>query len=213
MLPGQLISSEGNKNMRATVSNDYGFKGMNHEDMKASYKRLVKIHHPDLNPNDRESATERTKILNAEFAYWYSRAATDYVRSEKVAEEKEKGNTTKAERHAQYYNESFAELLERLILDVYATNIDMLDGVSVDLKGVFVWISGIKPEHVKERNAIKELGFTGGWKRHDDGTSEYMWKCTPFLKRFGSNNNIDDISRKYGSINKNRTKYGMTVSR
>jgi hypothetical protein len=193
--------------MRATVSNDYGFAGMNHEDMKASYKRLVKIHHPDLNPNDRESATERTKILNAEFAYYFARAATEYVRNEKV---NNADTEEKKEYYRNRYNDVFVESLEAMINEIYSRNIDQIQNVSVDLVGVFIWIAGISWDMKDTQAQVKSLGFQGSYKHHDDGAKEYMWKWTPEIKRFGSNSNIDDIKRKYGTENKNRRgSYGL----
>lgn len=193
--------------MRATVSNDFGFKGMHHDDMKLAFKRLIKVHHPDLGGD-----TATCQLLNAEFAYWYARAATEHVKAEKVAEAQARGKNT--EYHENRYTSAFVESLEEMIAWIYSQNIDLMPGISVDVKGVFIWISGIKPEHAEIRNAIKAHGFTGGWKTHDDKTSEYMWKYTPAMRSFGTNHNIDDISRKYGNTNKNRrASNGLTVYR
>lgn len=192
--------------MRATVSNDFGFKGMHHDDMKLAFKRLIKIHHPDLGGD-----TATCQLLNAEFAYWYARAATEHVKAEKT---ESATDDKKREYYQNHYSVKFAESLEELIRNIYATNIDLLDGIEIDLIGVFVWIRGIKATDKDVQTTIKSLGFTGGFKRHDDGTSEYMWKCTPMLRRFGADPNIDNIERKYGKENKNRrASNGLTVYR
>jgi hypothetical protein len=195
--------------MRA-MTNVYGFQGMNHEDMKKSYRRLALENHPDTNPDDRDGATERMKILTTEFSYWYARAATDYVRDQKVSEA---DTDSKKDYYRTRYNDAFISSLEEMINAIYATNIDLITGITVDLVGVFIWIAGIKYDMKDAQQQVRALGFQGSYKYHDDGSKEYMWKWTPMIKRFGADPNIDNIQRKYGAINKNRTKYGMTVSR
>lgn len=165
---------------------------MTAEAMKANYRSLVKIHHPDLGGN-----TEVMKQLNAEFSYWYARAASEEVYTRKSDENPDKD-------YSKYRNSEYIQSLEAMINWLLANNLDCFTGVEIDLVGVFIWISGITFEQTEARAIVKEVGFQGSYKYHDNGDREYMWKWTPEIKRFAANPNIDSIKRTYGSFNQNR---------
>lgn len=186
--------------MPATISTKFFNGRMTADEMKKLYRKLALEWHPDINhaPN----ALEMMKLINAEFSYWYARAAT-----EQVKEEKSQNNPGKKEYYSQHYSYEFIENLEKMIQWIYDNNIDRMPGLTVDVVGVFIWIAGITPEMNEERAKVKAVGFQGGYKWHDDGSKEYMWKWTPEIKRFKSNPNIDDIKRTYGSERKNRSDY------
>lgn len=165
---------------------------MTAEAMKAEYKKLVKIHHPDLGGD-----LETMKKLNNEFSFWYSRAASEEVYTRKTDEQPDKD-------YSKYRNSEYISNLESMINWLLGQNLDRFAGVEIDLVGVFIWISGITVEQKEAREIVKAVGFQGSFKKHDDGSSEYLWKWTPEIKRFAANPNIDSIKRTYGSFNQNR---------
>lgn len=168
---------------------------MTAEQMKVEYRKLVKIHHPDLGGD-----LETMKRLNNEFSYWYSRAASNEVYERKTAEQPDKD-------YSKYTSQEYIDSLEAMINWLFDQNLDRFDGVQVELIGVFVWISGITFDQKEAREIVKAVGFQGSYKHHDDGSKEYMWKWTPEIKRFSSNPNIDDIRRSYGSTIQTRKSY------
>jgi hypothetical protein len=167
---------------------------MTAENMKAEYKKLVKIYHPDLHPGIDDITI---KTINNEFSYWYARAASEEVYTRKTDEQPDKD-------YSKYRNSEYISNLEAMINWLLANNLDRFTGVEIDLVGVFIWISGITYDQAEARAIVKGVGFQGSYKHHDDGSKEYMWKWTPEIRRFAANPNIDSIKRTYGSYNQNR---------
>jgi len=167
--------------------------------------------HPDVCKElSLEDATRKMQQINAEFAFWYARAASSEVKDRKVNE-----NPNKREYYETHYTSAtYIDSLEAMIKWILDEGIDYINGISVDIVGVFIWIAGIRYEDADIRAKVKAVGFQGSWKYHDNGDREYMWKWTPEIRRFGSNDNIDDIKRKYGSESvKGRRGNGAMIAR
>ena len=195
----------------ANMTNEYFNLRMAADEMKTLYRKLALKFHPDvckeLSPED---ATRKMQQINAEFAFWYARAGSSEVKDRKVNE-----NPNKREYYETHYTSAtYIDSLEAMIKWILDEGIDYINGISVDIVGVFIWIAGIRYEDADIRAKVKAVGFQGSWKYHDNGDREYMWKWTPEIRHFGSNDNIDDIKRKYGSESvKGRRGNGAMIAR
>ena len=181
----------------ATVSTKFFNPNMSAADMKALYKTLAKQNHPDLGGD-----LETMKLINAEYAYWYARSSVKETRETKTADKPES-----ADYYTNYYNDEFINSLEKMIAWIYNNNVDRIQGLTVEIIGVFVWIGGVTAEMRETQFLIKSVGFKGSWKVFDDGHKAFMWKWTHEIRRFGSEKNFDTISRKYGSTDVKRSGY------
>lgn len=182
----------------ATVSTKFFNPNMAAADMKALYKTLAKQNHPDLGGD-----LETMKLINAEYAYWY---ATVSVRE--TREMKNETNPASRDYYDTYYNNEFIEELERMINWIYNNDIDRIQGIEVNVNGVFIWIRHVSVEMREVQFKLKSNGFKCGFKKLDDGSTEFMWYWTHLIKKFGTQVNYNEIERKYGSTNVNRKNTG-----
>ena len=121
------------------------------EDLKAEYRRLVKIHHPDLGGD-----TETMKAINDEH--------------DRVFEILKKQHNASADEYHQTTEtaEEFRTLINELL---------KLSGVIVELCGNWVWLSGNTKEH---KEALKALGCRWSqnkqmwyWRHPEEGRKHY----------------------------------------
>lgn len=102
------------------------------EELKAEYKKLVMIHHPD-----RGGDLATMQEINAEYDYLFPQLKNKHKNKDGEAYEKENEEAP---------NE-FKDLMETLI---------RMDGVHIEIIGCFVWVSGDTKPH---KDQLKELGF------------------------------------------------------
>lgn len=168
------------------------------EEMRTIRNKLALEWHPDFKNHPYDLALETMKRINAEYAYWHTRAATESVKADKEA-------TNPGKDYSKYTSAKFVEELEAMIRAIYDHNIDMIPGVTVEIIGVFIWVGGVSAEMTETHKILRSLGYNGSWKVREDGSRAFMWKITPDLRMFGSNGNIDDIRKKYGSTDRRRS--------
>ena len=177
---------------RSNVTSQYFNGSMTAETMKKLHRKLVMQYHPDLNKN---VDIRIIQTINAEYSYWYARAASEEVYTRKSEE-----NPDKQEYYQnRYRSREYIDSLENMIKWILDNNIDRIDGITVELIGVFIWIGGVKKEDVEIREKIKSVGFRGSWKETYTGDKVYMYKYTPDLRSFLSEKNIDKIRSNYGT--------------
>lgn len=179
----------------ATMTSQYFNARMTQDAMKSMRNKLIREWHPDICKHP--DATKIAQQINAEFAYWYTRAASADVKARKEEEQPQKD-------WSKYTSAKYIDELEEMIRKIYDLDIDRIPGITVELIGVFIWIGGITREMVETREIVKGLGFQGGPKVFDDKTSAYMWKWTPGIHRGPTNHNMDSIRRNYGTEDKRR---------
>lgn len=179
--------------MSATITNVYEFKGMNANDMKLAYKRLVKKLHPDISGYD---STDDMKILNGEFAYWYAIAARDFVYNAKVADKPESRDWYYSQYHSATYVHDLASAINALLNNKIYTN-DLYD---VEIVGVFVWIFGVGKEDKMAHSELRGMGFQFKMK-WDEARKESIpaWFYTPNYRRINTNTTRQYMERKYGA--------------
>ena len=126
------------------------------DELKAEYRRLAKINHPDLG-----GSTEEMQRINAEY-------------EKKFAELQKLHNATHDEKHqnTEAPNE-FINIINELL---------KLGGLEVELCGCWLWIGGNTKEHKEKLKAIgcqwcskKKLW---SWHHAEDGRSYYRGKRT-----------------------------------
>ena len=104
------------------------------EDVKATFKKLVKQLHPD-NGGDAEAF----KAMMNEYTEAFKRL--------KNVHKTQEGETYTARQESQETPEEFAELIEKLM---------RMDGVKIEIIGSWIWLTGNTMLHKEE---IKELHF------------------------------------------------------
>lgn len=126
------------------------------EELKAEYRRLVKVHHPDHGGD-----TATMQAINAEY-------------TERFQILKDKHNATADEFHqTTEAPEEFIEIIEKLL---------KLDGLEVELCGSWLWIGGNTREN---KEALKAAGCRWSnnkklwyWRHEEDGRSWSRGKKT-----------------------------------
>lgn len=104
------------------------------EDVKATFKKLVKQLHPD-NGGD----AEEFKAMMNEYAEAFKRL--------KNVHKTQEGETYTAHQESQETPEQFADLIEKLM---------KMDGVKIEIIGSWIWLTG---NTMMYKEAIKELHF------------------------------------------------------
>lgn len=168
-----------------STSNTFEFRGMNAEDMKKSYKRLVRINHPDLGGD-----LETMKVLNNEFAFWYATAATNEVKDKKTNERPQS-----ADYYTNTYNAAFMANLSEAIEWLLNHEIYTRDDLTVELCGVFIWISGIAlRDDATARAALKASNF-----RFSRDKAAWFFTATSTAGFMATGASLDKIRNTYGS--------------
>lgn len=140
---------------------------------KARYKELAKAHHPDLHP---EEGDEIMQQINAEYDALVARLS-------RVAPDGRTEATDEQARAAQDMAEAFRAAVYAII---------NLDGLSIELCGSWLWVSG---ETRKHRDALKAAGYR--W-----ASTKKMWYWRPeeaACRRSRKGTTMADIRLKYGS--------------
>lgn len=174
--------------MSTTVTNRFGFKGMAADAMKKAYRKLALEWHPDVSTH--ADATEVCKVLNAEFAFYYATAARDEVYTSKVDEKPASQDYYYSRYYAADYIDSLSSAIEWLLNHSIYTRHDL----TVELCGVFIWISGAALRDDKEtRTDISSRGFKYQ-------SAKRAWYYTPGgTVGFRTPTTMDYVRNKYGS--------------
>lgn len=179
----------------ATVTNIHGFKGMNSDDMKKSYKRLARAMHPDVNPNN-PNATRDMQILNAEFSHWYAISARDEVFSAKVKDKPESESYYRAQYHSATYASDLADAINKLL----NSRIYTCSAYDVEIIGVFIWVFNVGKDERDIHNELRAIGFNFKMKRDEDsGTTIPAWWYTAAPRRINTQTSKQYMERKYGT--------------
>ena len=155
------------------------FKDVNTlEELRKQYKELLKRYHPD-NAN---GSTEATQEINAEYDRLF-KVLKDRHES-KSADSKE--SNAKTDFNNMKYDFTEDELLREMLQKVIH-----FDGITLEIIGNWLWISGNTYQYRKE---LKDLGFKfAGQKK------SWYWHSEAFRKRSHKKLSMEDIRNYYGS--------------
>lgn len=139
--------------------------GVNIDDIKAEYRRLVLKNHPDLGGSDEAMAEINVEFQELSRKYGHLHKAANGSIYEKETDERPT---------------DFIEIIDALIKM----------GLTFEIVGTFVWVSGNTYDHKDE---LKARGFKWSSKRK-------MWYLAPngWKRRRGSNLSMDEIRDLYG---------------
>lgn len=144
----------------------------NMQDLKLRYRELAKRFHPDLNP---DAGDEVMQHINAQYD---DLAAT-------MARTTPQGNpaTPQEECDARDIAQAYREIIMRII---------SIDGLTIELCGTWIWISGETYEH---RAELKASGLYWSAKK-----SMWYWRPQEEAQHFNRRaHTMDYIRAKYGS--------------
>lgn len=150
------------------------------EDVKNEYRRLCKLWHPDLGKP--EDAAERTQVMqeiNAE----YARASAIYRREEmheKARQHNRPEPTPQDYTDAAAVDERIREAIEKIIT---------LNGLEIEVCGLWVWVGGNTKEH---KEALKAAKFK--WAQQ-----KQKWYFAGVPAGGFRSMEMDEIRRRYGS--------------
>ncbi|MDR2272032.1 MAG: J domain-containing protein [Sphingobacterium sp.] len=144
------------------------------EEVKSLYKKLALQHHPDHGGD-----TEIMKAINVEYAF----ATAKIVAGAKMSAEE-----TEKEMH---FSEEYRKIIEQII---------HLPGITIELVGLWIWVTGNTKPVSKELKAAKL--FYASMKKAWYYRSEYL------KAKRGSKKSLDEIRDKFGSeVVKNKDRY------
>lgn len=135
------------------------------DEVKTTYKKLALEHHPD-----RGGDTATMQAINAEYAF----ASARIVKGANLSEE----DTEKEMR----FSEEYRQVIEQII---------QLDGITIELVGLWIWVTGDTYPIRAELKAAKLLFAPKkqAWYYRSEDLKEFR----------GSRKSLDEIRSKYGS--------------
>ena len=148
------------------------FKGfLTVEEIKIEYKRLARLHHPDLGGD-----LETMKALNNAYE-----AALKSCNGQKSRDSTGKSHTYR-----------YDQTIENEIVEFIYAFLALETGLSADLIGVWVWITGDTKPH---RDALKALGCR--WN-----PSRGCWYFRPIscAGSYGRGGSLEELASKYGCV-------------
>lgn len=148
------------------------FKNVNNfDELKKTYRDLMKKWHPDLNLNNLDEATRISKEINAEFEFLFNKVKNERINKEGVKFESKKEFKTPKE---------YMNIINKLII---------FPDIQIDIIGNWIWVSG-------ETKPIKEILKSLNFKWHDVRKCWYL-KFTTFKSTL-CNLNFDELQEMYG---------------
>lgn len=154
------------------------FKNVNTlEELRKQYKELLKRFHPD-NPN---GSTEATQEINQEYEKLF-KLLKDRHASKRTSDKEEKTS---------YYNNMKYDFSEDAKLREVLNKVINFTGVTIELCGSWIWLSGNTYQYKKE---LKEIGF-----RWASNKKAWYWHSEAFRKRSKRKLTMNDIRNYYGS--------------
>lgn len=146
------------------------------EELRKQYRDLLKLYHPD-NAN---GSTEATQQINAEYDQLF-----------KILKARHENISTDSNQNESEFNNMKYDFAEDQILREMLQKIIMFDGITIEVVGAWIWISGNTYHHKKE---LKELGFKWATQK-----KMWYWHSEAFRKKSHKSLTMDDIRSYYGS--------------
>lgn len=144
------------------------------EQLRKAYKDLLKKHHPDNGGSE-----ETMKAINVEYEQLFKILKNRH-------ESKATGTESKTSSENMKWNfeedEKLREVLQKII---------NFDGISIEICGSWLWVSGNTYQY---RKVFKELGFMWASQK-----KMWYWKPETYIKKSRKPLSMEDIRSYYGS--------------
>lgn len=151
------------------------FKNVNTlEELRKQYKELLKKHHPDNGGSE-----EATKAINAVYEQLF-----------KVLKNRHESKASGAESKSSY-NDMKYDFTEDVKLREVLQKIIHFEGITIEICGSFIWVSGNTYQYKKQ---FKEFGFLWASQK-----KQWYWRPETYVKRSHKTLSMQDIRNYYGS--------------
>lgn len=148
------------------------------DELRKQYRDLLKKYHPDNGGSE-----EETKAINVEYERLFRILKDKHTRQQDTTDNKTDSKTSYDNMR---YNFEEDELLREMLQKVIH-----LSGITIEIIGNWLWISGNTYQYRKE---LKDLGFKfAGQKK------SWYWHSDAFRKKSHKKLSMDDIRNYYGS--------------
>ncbi len=145
------------------------------EQIKKRYRELAQKFHPDKSSGN----TETMKQINLQYEQFKNKKFTGV-------------NHETQKTYEQTFDpfDGYREIIDKLI---------NLEGITIELCGTWLWITGVKKEDKEKQAILKELKFTYHPKK-----VMWYWKPGTYRKKSKRELSIEEIRNLYGSQKVNR---------
>ena len=145
------------------------------EQLRKQYRDLLKKYHPDNGGSE-----EITKAIN-----------TEYEQLFKILKNRHESKSTGAESKSSSYENNKYSFEEDEKLREILQKIIHFEGVTIEICGSWIWLSGNTYQYRKE---FKEIGFKWASTK-----KQWYWHSEDYVKKSHKTLSMDDIRKKYGS--------------
>jgi len=147
------------------------------EQIKKRYRELAQKFHPDHNKEI--DTNEIMKQINLQYEQFKNKKFTSV-------------NHETQKTYEQTFDpfDGYREIIDKLI---------NLQGITIELCGTWLWITGVKKEDKEKQDILKELGFKFSGKK-----IAWYYHSGQYRKKSKKNLTIDEIRNMYGSEKVNR---------
>lgn len=156
------------------------------EEIKKRYRQLAQQFHPDHNRTGTDTNSIMADINSQYEKFRYMKfTATNHE--------------TKKE-YTQEFNpfDGYREIIDKLI---------NLSGITIELCGSWLWITGVKKEDKEKQSILKELKFT-----YSSPKNAWYWKPGTYRKKSKRELNLEEIRNLYGSARVQREEQQQAIA-
>lgn len=145
------------------------------EQLRKAYRDLLKKYHPDNGGSE-----EITKAINSEYEQLF-----------KVLKNRHESKTTGTENKNSSYDNMKYNFEEDAKLREMLQKIIFFEGITIEICGSWIWISGNTYQYRKQ---FKEIGFRWASKK-----KQWYWHSEDYIKKSHKTLSMEDIRNYYGS--------------
>ena len=143
------------------------------EQLRKAYRDLLKKYHPDNGGSE-----EITKAINTEYEQLFKVLKNRHDSKATGTE----SNTSDNMKYDFAEDEKLREILQKII---------HFEGITIEICGAWIWLSGNTYQHKKE---LKEIGFKWASTK-----KQWYWHSEAYVKKSRKTLSMEEIRNKYGS--------------
>lgn len=145
------------------------------EQLRKQYRDLLKKYHPDNGGSE-----EITKAINTEYEQLFNILKNRH--ESKTAGTESKSSSYENNKYSFEEDEKLREILQKII---------HFEGVTIEICGSWIWLSGNTYQYRKD---VKEIGFKWASQK-----KQWYWHSDDYVKKNHKTLSMEDIRKKYGS--------------